>query len=147
MKKIIFFILVFGYCLLADNRISTATYEDKTVMQVKATLGHYTVLELAKDEYVTQKPRIGFERGWNVTHTKNYVYIKPITYIGEMLIDIEQPNGTVIQKVQKGTEEPTSEWNTNLFIKTNKRFYVIDLIYTFRTSCFRFNYMVIFNLF
>lgn len=98
-----------------DDRIQSQVYNALDVTKVYAKDGFSTVIIFADDERILYK-HTGFKDGWDITDNDNFVLIKPMA---------------VKQQSSEGESyfEPTpGQWNTNLFINTNKRTYSFDLI-------------------
>jgi type IV secretion system protein VirB9 len=97
----------------SDNRITEVSYRAKDVTQINTVYGYMSILELDKDEKVLDKGT-GFDEGWSIMDFGNIVKIRPIVYVQQG----EQTN--IVEPYAK-------QWNTNLYIQTNKRTYFIDL--------------------
>lgn len=98
-----------------DDRIQSQVYNALDVTKIYAKDGFSTVIIFAEDERILYK-HIGFKDGWDITNSNNFVLIKPMV---------------AKQQSSEGENyfDPTpGEWNTNLFINTNKRTYSFDLI-------------------
>ncbi len=98
-----------------DDRIQSQVYNALDVTKVYAKDGYSSVIVFAEDERISYK-HTGFQDGWDITDNANFVLIKPLA---------------VKQQSSEGESyfEPTpGQWNTNLFINTNKRTYSFDLI-------------------
>ena len=93
-----------------DDRIQSQVYNALDVTKVYAKDGYSSVIVFAEDERISYK-HTGFQDGWDITDNANFVLIKPLA---------------VKQQSSEGESyfEPTpGQWNTNLFINTNKRTY------------------------
>jgi type IV secretion system protein VirB9 len=65
--------------LVTDERIKIVPYDADNVVHIKTTFGYVTTIELQKGEYLTEKPGIGKNAGWQISseNYSNLVIIKP----------------------------------------------------------------------
>jgi len=119
MKKTILLLCTLTFALHAnitmtkskhDKRIVYYKFNGDDVFKIKALDGFVTIIELQADERVVTAGT-GFNEGWNITSSDNYVHIRPQVY-----------------KSDESVVFPDMQWNTNMFITTNKRTYLGDLI-------------------
>ncbi|QRN41561.1 MAG: hypothetical protein GKC53_05460 [Neisseriaceae bacterium] len=96
-----------------DVRIKSQAYNEQDVTVVKVSLGRVNSLIFAQEEDI-ESAVSGFNDGWDIQINRNILYLKPILPSNDLGINSE--------KLLKN-----NYWNTNLLVKTNKNFYVIDL--------------------
>ncbi|MBN6059383.1 P-type conjugative transfer protein VirB9 [Aggregatibacter actinomycetemcomitans] len=98
-----------------DDRIQSQVYNALDVTKVHIKEGNSSVIALAEDEQVSIM-HVGFKDAWNIEQKGRFILITP----------------TALRQQTDGGEEiidPTpGEWDTNLFVNTNKRTYSFDLI-------------------
>jgi len=105
-----------------DNRIGFVTYNPDDVFNIYAKNGFVTILMFDEQERVINAGT-GFNDGWEVTERDHILHIRPKPYISHYA---EDSNGVVVE--HENIIEPTAkDWNTNLFITTNKRTYIANL--------------------
>jgi len=134
MKKLILYFLIIGLFSLSlfgevtprpskyDNRIRFVTYNPNDVFNIYAKDGFVTILMFDPDERIISAGT-GFNGGWDISQQYNILHIKPKAYISKFAQDSE---GTVVE--HQDVVEPTpKEWDTNLYITTNKRTYIANL--------------------
>lgn len=97
-----------------DKRIQSLNYNAENVTQIKAKTGYVTAINFSDDEVISNIS-IGFNAGWEVTESVNKLFIKAVAY--------KYDNKNII-------EPYSDEWNTNMLVTTNKRFYVFNLTLT-----------------
>jgi len=111
-----------------DKRIGTIKYRAQDVTNLKISVGFVSILEFDRNEKIIDFGT-GFNEGWEISSSNHYVYIRAKAYSGEAIINLNDKDTQSIEKVE--IIEPNENWNTNLFIQTTKRFYLIDLYLTF----------------
>ena len=105
-----------------DDRIGFVTYNPDDIFQINAKDGFVTVIQFDKNERVVVAGT-GFNDGWDIQTQFNFLYLKPKAYASKYAEDEE---GKTVENT--AIVEPYPEdWNTNLFITTNKRMYIADL--------------------
>jgi type IV secretion system protein VirB9 len=105
-----------------DNRIGFVTYNPDDVFNIYAKNGFVTILMFDEQERVINAGT-GFNEGWNVTERDHILHIRPKPYVAQYS---EDSNGVVVEH-QNIVEPVANDWNTNLFITTNKRTYIANL--------------------
>lgn len=106
-----------------DARMQTVFYNIEDVTKINTRLGFVTTIIFDRDETV-EKAISGFEAGWHIVLYKNKLFISAVPVAQELSQDLEDETETVKMK----TFEPSSkDWQTNLFVSTNKRSYSMDL--------------------
>lgn len=65
--------------LVTDHRIKVVSYDEDNVVHVRTAFGFATTIELQKNEYLTDKPGIGKNSGWEIVseNYSNLIVIKP----------------------------------------------------------------------
>ena len=130
MKKIfalLFCSLAVADCIAADmprsagydNRMQQVNYNAHNATVVNARLGFLSSLIFDESEDVLSA-KSGFEAGWDISFDSNVVYILPRPVVQEQ----QDADG---KKEQKIFEPIAEQWKTNLFIRTNKRVYSVEL--------------------
>ncbi|EBE2365213.1 conjugal transfer protein [Salmonella enterica] len=109
-----------------DKRNQSVIYNPANVTVVNVAMGYLTTLVFDEDENVLEKPQVGFPAGWDVQESGNVVYVRiqPVTQ------NVEQVNseGEIEEKeIAFDPEEDLERFRTNLFIKTTKRNYLLEL--------------------
>jgi len=134
MKKMILFIMITGFFANTafaeinprpskyDNRIGFVTYNPDDVFNIYAKDGFVTILMFDPEERIISAGT-GFNAGWDISQQYNILHIRPKAYIAKYAQDSE---GTVVEH-QDVVEPNAKDWNTNLFITTNKRTYIANL--------------------
>lgn len=101
-----------------DSRMQRVPYNVEDVTKVNARLGFVTTVIFAEDE-VVEKAIAGFAAGWSIIPYQNKLFISPIP--------VEQESETEGEVVRQKFEPQSGDWQTNLFVSTNKRSYSMDL--------------------
>ncbi len=116
-----------------DNHVGTITYKADKVTDINVAHGYVSILEFDSDE-VALNYGTGFNQGWDISEFDNFLQIRPKVYAGDVVIDevADDINNTNVFQTatKKVIVEPDAEWDTNLFVQTNKRFYLINLYLT-----------------
>ncbi len=102
-----------------DSRMQQVSYNAANTTVITSGVGYLSTL-LFDDEETVIDARPGMEKGWDIQHDANRVYIRavPITQ------PVPGDNGQQVNRVF----EPTSkDWITNLFVVTSKRYYSLEL--------------------
>ncbi|MDH2998060.1 P-type conjugative transfer protein VirB9 [Pasteurellaceae bacterium LFhippo2] len=122
MKKTLLTLMIMGFSIGAnaldipraskyDDRMQNINYNPINVTEIRAKDGFLTTIIFSENETVTDIG-VGFTGGWEIKDNTNKVYLRP------KAVEVQ------------GAEPmpPTAgEWDTNLFIATNKYSYVFDL--------------------
>ena len=117
-----------------DKRIGTVIYNPNDVIVAYAKEGYFTMIEFDEEE-VVEDGDTGFNEGWIVKKSGNTARIMAKPYISSVA-EVEGESGLVSNK---SVIPPNSrDWATNLFIRTDKRLYIIDL----RLSTTKANYKI-----
>ncbi|MDP8042531.1 P-type conjugative transfer protein VirB9 [Pasteurella atlantica] len=93
-----------------DDRMQYINYNANDVTEIKAKDGFVTAISFANNEEV-KDIAIGFDRGWEIVDSNNHLYLKP-NAVGD--------GDNII-------EPKIKDWDTNLIVTTNKRYYAFDL--------------------
>ncbi|MFZ4210597.1 TrbG/VirB9 family P-type conjugative transfer protein [Pantoea endophytica] len=102
-----------------DSRMQQISYNATNTTVITTAVGYLSTL-LFDDSETVIDARPGMEKGWDIKHDANRVYIRAVP--------IAQPVTDADGKQVNHVFEPTSkEWVTNLFVVTTKRYYSIDL--------------------
>ena len=105
-----------------DSRITFVKYNPDDVFNIYTKDGFVTILVFDPDERIISAGT-GFNSGWDISQSYNILHIKPKVYISSFAKDSE---GAVVE--HKDVVEPNpKDWNTNIFITTNKRTYIGNL--------------------
>ncbi|MCF6244352.1 MAG: TrbG/VirB9 family P-type conjugative transfer protein [Sulfurovum sp.] len=116
-----------------SNKIKNVTYNSNDVLIITAKTGRLTVVEFDTDEEVIDGDT-GFNDGWTVKKSGNIAYITPKPYLSS--VAEEEGTGAIVSR--KSIIEPIEgEWDTNFFIRTNKRLYVGDLKLSNHTNSYK----------
>jgi len=105
-----------------DERIGFVTYNPNDVFNIYAKDGFVTILMFDPTERIISAGT-GFNGGWEITQQYNILHIRPKAYVAKYAEDSE---GVVVEH-QDVVEPNAKDWNTNLFITTNKRTYIANL--------------------
>lgn len=103
-----------------DSHIQQVSYNAQNSTVVNTRVGYVTTLLFADDEVVNQV-EAGFEKGWQITKDGNSVSIRPAP-IAQPVTD---ESGTSTQQVFLPVNK---DWKTNLFVRTSKHVYSMDLV-------------------
>ena len=104
-----------------DARVQKVPYNVEDVTQINTRLGFVTTIIFDDDEIV-EKAISGFDVGWSITPYQNKLFVSPVPVEQESSQDHE---GEEI--IVKKFEPLPKDWQTNLFVSTNKRSYSMDL--------------------
>ena len=102
-----------------DSHMQQVSYNAQNSTVVNTRVGYVTTLLFADDEVVSQADA-GFEKGWQITKEGNSVSIRPAP-IAQPVTD---ESGTSTQQVFLPVNK---DWKTNLFVRTSKHIYSMDL--------------------
>lgn len=102
-----------------DSRMQQVSYNASNTTVITAGVGYLSTL-VFDDEETVLDARPGMEKGWDIKHDANRVYIRAVP--------IAQPvPGENGQQVNQVFEPTSKDWVTNLFIVTTKRYYSVEL--------------------
>lgn len=104
-----------------DSRMQKISYNTEDVTKINTRLGFVTTIIFAEDEIV-EKAVLGFDAGWHIIPYQNKLFVSPVPVEQE---DSSEQEGEEI-KVRKFEPLP-KDWQTNLFVSTNKHSYSMDL--------------------
>ncbi len=110
-----------------DKRVGTIKYNAEDVTNLKVAPGRVSILKFDNAERIIDFGT-GFNEGWEITSSNNYVYVRAKAYSGDGIVNLNDEDTQSIESI--GIIEPNEDWNTNLFIQTSKRMYLIDLYLT-----------------
>lgn len=101
-----------------DTRIQSVSFNAEDVAKINTKLGYITTVVFSENETI-DKAITGFDAGWKIESYKNKLFIMPVPVEQQTNFDdAEESLGGMIKY------QPTAaEWNTNLFVSTNKRNY------------------------
>lgn len=100
-----------------DTRIQSVSFNVEDVAKINTKLGYITTVVFSENESI-DKAITGFDAGWKIESYKNKLFIMPVPVEQQAELD-EEDSYAGMTKYQ-----PTAlEWNTNLFVSTNKRNY------------------------
>ena len=117
-----------------DKRMGTVIYNPNDVIVIYAKEGYFTMIEFDEDEQVLDGST-GFNEGWDVKKSGNTAYVTAKPYMSSMA-EVEGEKGLFSNT---SIIQPNSrDWATNLFIRTNKKVYIVDL----RLSSKKANYKI-----
>lgn len=101
--------------------MQSVSYNQEDIARVNSKLGYITTILFSEGEIV-EKAVTGFDAGWKVTHYQNKLFISAVP-VEQQSQELEEEYSGDIKRF-----EPTADqWNTNLFVSTNKRNYSISL--------------------
>ena len=98
-------------------------YNKEDVTTINTRLGFVTTIIFDGDE-VVEKAISGFESGWSIIPYQNKLFITAVPVEQEFPKELE-PEGE--NTSVKRFEPSSKDWQTNLFVSTNKRSYSMDL--------------------
>lgn len=100
-----------------DTRIQSVSFNAEDVARINTKLGYITTVVFSENESI-DKAITGFDAGWKIESYKNKLFIMPVPVEQQAEWDEEDSSGGLTKY------QPTPlEWNTNLFVSTNKRNY------------------------
>lgn len=100
-----------------DTRIQSVSFNAEDVAKINTKLGYITTVVFSENESI-DKAITGFDAGWKIESYGNKLFIMPIPVEQQTDFDEEESSGGLMKY------QPTAlEWNTNLFVSTNKRNY------------------------
>lgn len=98
-----------------DHRIQSVSFNAEDVAKINTKLGYITTVVFSENEII-DKVITGFDAGWKIESFKNKLFIMPVPVEQQTDFDEEEGAGGMTKY------QPTPhEWNTNLFVSTNKR--------------------------
>lgn len=103
-----------------DARMQSVSYNAANTTVIKSKTGFLTSVVFDEGEAVISA-RAGFTAGWEIDKDDNVVYINPRPVVQEQ----ESVDG---EKVKRVFQPVAKEWDTNLFVRTTKRVYSLDLV-------------------
>lgn len=95
-----------------DTRVKSESYNAENVSTIRNSLGYVTSIIFSEDE-VIEDAVIGVNSAWDAIVKKNVIYLKS---------RVPNQEGISLKELLE-----KNFWNTNLTVKTNKRFYLFDL--------------------
>lgn len=103
-----------------DARMQSVSYNAANTTVIKSKTGFLTSIVFDEGEAVISA-RAGFPAGWEIDKDDNVVYVNPRP------VSQEQENAEG-EKVKRVFQPVAKEWDTNLFVRTTKRVYSLDLV-------------------
>ncbi|EAR1644341.1 TriH protein [Salmonella enterica] len=103
-----------------DARMQSVSYNAANTTVIKSKTGFLTSIVFDEGEAVISA-RAGFPAGWEIDKDDNVVYVNPRPVSQEQ----ESAEG---EKVKRVFQPVAKEWDTNLFVRTTKRVYSLDLV-------------------
>lgn len=112
-----------------DPRNQVVSYNPQNTTVINSAVGYTTTLVFDDDETVISA-RTGFPQGWDVNKEDNLVYleVKPVrqTVQKNNASDNGNPSPEVVS-IALDPENDLERWRTNLFVRTTKRNYSMEL--------------------
>jgi len=106
-----------------DSRMQQVSYNADNTTVINTRVAFLSTL-LFDDEEVVLDARTGTQKGWDVQHEANRVYITPVPVTQTEEVMGRDGNITRLERVY----EPSPEnWTTNLFVVTTRRYYSMEL--------------------
>lgn len=119
-----------------DTRIQSVSFNAEDIAKINTRLGYITTVVFSENETI-DKAITGFDTGWTVESYRNKLFIMPVPVEQQMDLDEEDSLGGMMKY------QPTApEWNTNLFVSTNKRNY--NMLLNIADACDKHAHMVSF---
>lgn len=103
-----------------DSRMQSVSYNAANTTVIKSKTGFLTSIVFDEGEAVISA-RAGFPAGWEIDKDDNVVYVNPRPVSQEQ----ESAEG---EKIKRVFQPVAKEWDTNLFVRTTKRVYSLDLV-------------------
>ncbi|EPA2589202.1 TrbG/VirB9 family P-type conjugative transfer protein [Escherichia coli] len=103
-----------------DARMQNVSYNAANTTVIKSKTGFLTSIVFDEGEAVISA-RAGFPAGWEIDKDDNVVYVNPRPVV-------QQQENAEGEKEQKIFQPVAKEWDTNLFVRTTKRVYSLDLV-------------------
>lgn len=100
-----------------DTRIQSVSFNAEDVAKINTKLGYITTVVFSENETI-DKAITGFDAGWKIESYRNKLFIMPVPVEQQTDFDEEESLGGMMKY-----QPTTPEWNTNLFVSTNKRNY------------------------
>lgn len=112
-----------------DPRNQNVNYNPQNTTVINSAVGYTTTLVFDDDETVISA-RTGFPQGWTVNKEDNLVYVevKPVKQtVQNNNTDENGKKSSEIVNVALDPENDLERWRTNLFVRTTKRNYSMEL--------------------
>ncbi len=112
-----------------DPRNQNVNYNPQNTTVINSAVGYTTTLVFDEDEQVISA-RTGFPQGWTVNKEDNLVYVevKPVKQtVQNNSTDENGKKSSEIVNVALDPENDLERWRTNLFVRTTKRNYSMEL--------------------
>lgn len=112
-----------------DARNQNVSYNPQNTTVINSAVGYTTTLVFDEDETVLSA-RTGFPQGWTVQKEDNLVYIdvKPVKQtVQNNNTDEDGKSSSEVVSVALDPENDLERWRTNLFVRTTKRNYSMEL--------------------
>ena len=112
-----------------DPRNQIVSYNPQNTTVINSAVGYTTTLVFDDDETVISA-RTGFPQGWSVNKEDNLVYVevKPVKQtVQNNNTDENGKQSSEVVNVALDPETDLERWRTNLFVRTTKRNYSMEL--------------------
>ena len=112
-----------------DPRNQNVNYNPQNTTVINSAVGYTTTLVFDDDETVISA-RTGFPQGWSVNKEDNLVYVevKPVKQtVQNNKTDENGKQSSEVVNVALDPENDLERWRTNLFVRTTKRNYSMEL--------------------
>jgi type IV secretion system protein VirB9 len=112
-----------------DPRNQIVSYNPQNTTVINSAVGYTTTLVFDDDETVISA-RTGFPQGWSVNKEDNLVYleVKPVKQtVQKNSTDDSGNQSSEVVNVALDPENDLERWRTNLFVRTTKRNYSMEL--------------------
>jgi type IV secretion system protein VirB9 len=112
-----------------DPRNQLVTYNPQNTTVINSAVGYTTTLVFDDDETVISA-RTGFPQGWSVNKEDNIVYleVQPVKQtVQNNNTDEDGKQSSEVVNVALDPENDLERWRTNLFVRTTKRNYSMEL--------------------
>lgn len=112
-----------------DPRNQNVSYNPQNTTVINSAVGYTTTLVFDDDETVISA-RTGFPQGWSVNKEDNLVYVevKPVKQtVQNNKTDENGKQSSEVVNVALDPENDLERWRTNLFVRTTKRNYSMEL--------------------
>lgn len=104
-----------------DARVQKVPYNIEDVTKINTRLGFVTTIIFDDDEIV-EKAISGFDAGWHILPYQNKLFVSPVP-VEQEASENKEGEELIVRKF----EPLPKDWQTNLFVSTNKRSYSMDL--------------------
>lgn len=104
-----------------DARVQKVPYNIEDVTKINTRLGFVTTIIFDDDEIV-EKAISGFDAGWQILPYQNKLFVSPVP-VEQEASENKEGEELIVRKF----EPLAKDWQTNLFVSTNKRSYSMDL--------------------